>query len=162
MQMKNLMTRVRAQIWDTAGQERYRAVTNAYYRDAVGALLVYDITSFRSFESVEEKWSRELYDNADQNIVVLLVGNKSDLEDRREVSFEEAQEYANQRNMSFIETSALDSSNVEQAFEQVIQHIHNQVQRQLKLTEVALDRRLAEDKLIPDTHQELLEELVVD
>lgn len=95
MQMKNLMTRVRAQIWDTAGQERYRAVTNAYYRDAVGALLVYDITSFRSFESVEEKWSRELYDNADQNIVVLLVGNKSDLEDRREVSFEEAQEYAN-------------------------------------------------------------------
>lgn len=129
MQMKNLMTRVRAQIWDTAGQERYRAVTNAYYRDAVGALLVYDITSFRSFESVEEKWSRELYDNADQNIVVLLVGNKSDLEDRREVSFEEAQEYANQRNMSFIETSALDSSNVEQAFEQVIQHIHNQVQR---------------------------------
>ena len=162
MQMKNLMTRVRAQIWDTAGQERYRAVTNAYYRDAVGALLVYDITSFRSFESVEEKWSRELYDNADQNIVVLLVGNKSDLEDRREVSFEEAQEYANQRNMSFIETSALDSSNVEQAFEQVIQHIHNQVQRQLKQTEVALDRRLAEDKLIPDTHQELLEELVVD
>lgn len=90
---------------------------------------MYDITSFRSFESVEEKWSRELYDNADQNIVVLLVGNKSDLEDRREVSFEEAQEYANQRNMSFIETSALDSSNVEQAFEQVIQHIHNQVQR---------------------------------
>ena len=162
MQMKNLMTRVRAQIWDTAGQERYRAVTNAYYRDAVGALLVYDITSFRSFESVEEKWSRELYDNADQNIVVLLIGNKSDLEDRREVSFEEAQEYANQRNMSLIETSALDSSNVEQAFEQVIQHIHNQVQRQLKQTEVALDRRLAEDKLIPDTHQELLEELVVD
>ena len=51
---------------------------------------MYDITSYRSFESVEEKWSRELYDNADQNIVVLLVGNKSDLEDRREVSFEEA------------------------------------------------------------------------
>ena len=92
-------------------------MTNAYYRDAVGALLVYDITSYRSFESVEEKWSRELYDNADANIVVLLVGNKSDLEDRREVSFEEAQDYANQRNMAFIETSALDSSNVEQAFE---------------------------------------------
>ena len=92
-------------------------MTNAYYRDAVGALLVYDITSYRSFESVEEKWSRELYDNADANIVVLLVGNKSDLEDRREVSFEEAQDYANQHNMAFIETSALDSSNVDQAFE---------------------------------------------
>ena len=92
-------------------------MTNAYYRDAVGALLVYDITQYRSFESVEEKWSRELYENADANIVVLLVGNKSDLEDKREVSFEEAQDYASQRNMAFIETSALDSSNVEQAFE---------------------------------------------
>ena len=68
-------------VWDTAGQERYRAVTNAYYRDAVGALLVYDITCYKSFESIEDKWSRELYDNADANIVVLLVGNKSDLED---------------------------------------------------------------------------------
>lgn len=78
---KLLQTRVRAQIWDTAGQERYRAVTNAYYRDAVGALLVYDITQYRTFEAIEEKWSRELMDNADSNIVVLLVGNKSDLEE---------------------------------------------------------------------------------
>jgi small GTP-binding protein len=86
-----LQTKVRAQIWDTAGQERYRAITNAYYRDAVGALLVYDITCYKSFESIDEKWYRELMDNADQNIVLLLVGNKSDLEDRREVDFEEAQ-----------------------------------------------------------------------
>lgn len=85
-----LQTKVRAQIWDTAGQERYRAITNAYYRDAVGALLVYDITCYKSFESIDEKWYRELMDNADQNIVLLLVGNKSDLEDRREVDFEEA------------------------------------------------------------------------
>jgi Ras-related protein Rab-11A len=60
-----LQTKVRAQIWDTAGQERYRAITNAYYRDAVGALLVYDITCYKSFESVAEKWHRELMDNAD-------------------------------------------------------------------------------------------------
>ena len=83
----------------------------------MGALLVYDITSYQSFESVDEKWSRELMDNADTNIVILLVGNKSDLEDRREVSFEKAQQYAEKRGMAFIETSALDSSNVEQAFE---------------------------------------------
>ena len=114
--IKCLQTKVRAQIWDTAGQERYRAITNAYYRDAVGALLVYDITSGKSFESIEEKWRRELLDHADESIVLLLVGNKSDLEDRREVPFEEAQEYAMQRGMAFIETSALDSSNVEQAF----------------------------------------------
>lgn len=88
--VKCLQTKVRAQIWDTAGQERYRAITNAYYRDAVGALLVYDITSAKSFESIEEKWRRELMDNADENIVLLLVGNKSDLENRREVPFEMA------------------------------------------------------------------------
>ena len=105
--------RVAVKIWDTAGQERYRAITNAYYRDAVGALLVYDITCYKSFESIDEKWHRELMENADQNIVLLLVGNKSDLEDRREVEFEEAQQYANSRGMAFIETSALDSSNVE-------------------------------------------------
>ena len=66
-------------------------------------------------------------DNADPNIVVLLVGNKNDLEDRREVSFEEAQEYAMHHGMAFIETSALDSTNVDQAFMQVITHIHNQI-----------------------------------
>lgn len=60
-----LQTKVRVQIWDTAGQERYRAITNAYYRDAVGALLVYDITCYKSFESIAEKWHRELMDNAD-------------------------------------------------------------------------------------------------
>ena len=88
---------------------------------------MYDITSEKSFESIEEKWRRELMENADENIVLLLVGNKSDLEERREVPFEEAQEYATQRNMSFIETSALDSSNVENAFLQVITHIHDQI-----------------------------------
>ena len=158
--VKTLQTKVRAQIWDTAGQERYRAITNAYYRDAVGALLVYDITSEKSFESVEEKWRRELMENADENIVLLLVGNKSDLEDRREVGFEEAQEYATQRNMAFIETSALDSSNVENAFLQVITQIHDQIQRQLKNHEVILDKRLSvKNKALPSTHQELMEEL---
>lgn len=99
-------------------------------------------------------------DNADTNIVILLVGNKSDLEDRREVSFEKAQQYAEKRGMAFIETSALDSSNVEQAFEQVIQRIHDQVQRQLRQLEVLLDRRLANtEKALPNSHQELLEEL---
>ena len=68
-------------------------------------------------------------ENADENIVLLLVGNKSDLEDRREVPFEIAQDFATSRNMSFIETSALDSSNVENAFLQVITQIHDQIQR---------------------------------
>lgn len=69
---------IKAQIWDTAGQERYRAITSAYYRGAVGALLVYDIAKHLTYENVE-RWLRELRDHADQNIVIMLVGNKSDL-----------------------------------------------------------------------------------
>lgn len=69
---------IKAQIWDTAGQERYRAITSAYYRGAVGALLVYDISKKLTFENVE-RWLKELRDHAEPNIVVMLVGNKSDL-----------------------------------------------------------------------------------
>ena len=75
---------VKAQIWDTAGQERYRAITSAYYRGAVGALLVFDITKDLTFQSVE-RWLQELRDHADQNIVIMLVGNKTDLEHLRDV-----------------------------------------------------------------------------
>ncbi|GBF89863.1 hypothetical protein Rsub_02567 [Raphidocelis subcapitata] len=83
---------VKAQIWDTAGQERYRAITSAYYRGAVGALLVYDITKSVSFENVE-RWLKELRDHADANIVIMLVGNKSDLRHLRSVQTDDAQSY---------------------------------------------------------------------
>ena len=73
---------IKAQIWDTAGQERYRAITSAYYRGAVGALLVYDITKHVTYENVE-RWLKELRDHADSNIVIMLVGNKSDLKNHR-------------------------------------------------------------------------------
>ena len=84
---------VKAQIWDTAGQERYRAITNAYYRGAVGALLVYDITNIQSFYNTSA-WLKEIKTYADNNIVILLVGNKTDLKDKREVKKEEAAAYA--------------------------------------------------------------------
>ncbi len=80
---------MKAQIWDTAGQERYRAITSAYYRGAVGALLVYDTTSAQSFKNMAE-WLRQLKQFADSNIVILLVGNKTDLKDKREVRKEDA------------------------------------------------------------------------
>ena len=73
---------IKAQIWDTAGQERYRAITSAYYRGAVGALLVYDISKQGTFQNVE-RWLKELRDHAERNIVVMLVGNKSDLKQVR-------------------------------------------------------------------------------
>ncbi|KAI6225082.1 Multiple C2 and transmembrane domain-containing protein 2 [Aphelenchoides fujianensis] len=106
---------IKAQIWDTAGQERYRAITSAYYRGAVGALLVYDIAKHVTYENVE-RWLRELRDHADQNIVIMLVGNKSDLRHLRAVPTEEAADYAKRNQLSFIETSALNSSNVDSAF----------------------------------------------
>lgn len=81
---------IKAQIWDTAGQERYRAITSAYYRGAVGALLVYDITKKQTFENVQ-RWLRELRDHADSNIVIMMVGNKSDLNHLRSVSEDDAQ-----------------------------------------------------------------------
>lgn len=87
--------RVKAQIWDTAGQERYRAITSAYYRGAVGALLVYDTTNAQSFKNMAE-WLRQLKQFADSNIVILLVGNKTDLKDKREVRKEDAAQYADQ------------------------------------------------------------------
>ncbi|CAA6664382.1 unnamed protein product [Spirodela intermedia] len=75
---------VKAQIWDTAGQERYRAVTSAYYRGALGAMLVYDITKRQSFDHIP-RWLEELRSHADKNLVIMLIGNKSDLEDQRSV-----------------------------------------------------------------------------
>ncbi|KAG7475994.1 ras-related protein Rab-25 [Solea senegalensis] len=84
---------IKAQIWDTAGLERYRAITSAYYRGAVGALLVYDITKHLTYESVE-RWLKELYEHADPHIVVMLVGNKTDLESERSVPTEEAKDFA--------------------------------------------------------------------
>jgi small GTP-binding protein len=110
---------VKAQIWDTAGQERYRAITSAYYRGAVGALLVYDIAKVGSYEDVE-RWLQELRDHADPNIVVMLVGNKTDLESLRQVQTDVAKDFAQRSDLSFIETSALEAQNVEAAFAQVL------------------------------------------
>ncbi|CCG80579.1 putative Ras GTPase Rab11 [Taphrina deformans PYCC 5710] len=115
---------IKAQIWDTAGQERYRAITSAYYRGAVGALLVYDIAKQNTFENVQ-RWLKELRDHADSNIVIMLVGNKSDLRHLRAVPTEEAKTFAAENNLSFIETSALDASNVEGAFQNILTEIYN-------------------------------------
>jgi Ras-related protein Rab-11A len=114
---------VKAQIWDTAGQERYRAITSAYYRGAVGALLVYDIAKHATYVNVT-RWLKELRDHADSNIVIMLVGNKSDLKHLRAVPTEEAKAFSTENGLSFIETSALDASNVESAFQNILTEIY--------------------------------------
>ena len=114
---------VKAQIWDTAGQERYRAITSAYYRGAVGALLVYDIAKHATYVNVT-RWLKELRDHADSNIVIMLVGNKSDLKHLRAVPTDEAKAFSTENGLSFIETSALDASNVESAFQTILTDIY--------------------------------------
>ncbi|WJX64071.1 Ras-related protein RABA2a [Trifolium repens] len=115
---------VKAQIWDTAGQERYRAITSAYYRGAVGALLVYDITKRQTFENVQ-RWLRELRDHADSNIVIMMAGNKSDLNHLRAVASEDAESLAEKEGLSFLETSALEALNVEKAFQTILFDIYH-------------------------------------
>ncbi|MED6203974.1 Ras- protein RABA1f [Stylosanthes scabra] len=119
---------IKAQIWDTAGQERYRAITSAYYRGAVGALLVYDVTRHSTFENVE-RWLKELRDHTDANIVIMLVGNKADLRHLRAVSTDDAKAFAERESTFFMETSALESLNVDNAFTEVLTQIYHVVSR---------------------------------
>jgi len=115
---------IKAQLWDTAGQDRYRAITAAYYRGAVGALLVYDITRKGTYENLL-RWLKELRDFADTKAVIMLVGNKSDLKHIRAVSTDEATAFSAANGLSFIETSALDASNVDVAFQTVVKDIYH-------------------------------------
>lgn len=119
---------IKAQIWDTAGQERFRAVTSAYYRGAVGALVVYDISRRHTFESVG-RWLDELKMHSDMNVVTMLVGNKCDLESLREVPIEESKALAEAEKLFFIETSALNATNVNDAFQIVIKEVYNNMSR---------------------------------
>ncbi|CDO96717.1 unnamed protein product [Coffea canephora] len=119
---------VKAQIWDTAGQERYRAITSAYYRGAVGALIVYDVTRHVTFENVE-RWLKELRDHTDVNIVIMLVGNKADLRHLRAVPTGDATAFAEREKTFFMETSALEALNVENAFTEVLTQIYHVVSR---------------------------------
>ena len=114
---------VKVQIWDTAGQERYRSITNAYYKGAKGSLLVYDITNPKTFESID-RWLSDLKVNGDENISVVLLGNKSDLESDRKVTTQQGKEKAEFYKLAFMETSALNGDNIERAFNELITDVY--------------------------------------
>ena len=114
---------VKAQIWDTAGQERYRSITNAYYKGARGALLVYDISRKITFENIDN-WVADLKENGESDMTTVLIGNKSDLEDERQVSKEEGELKAKQYGMAFIETSAKNGNNIEKAFVDLVEELY--------------------------------------
>ena len=115
---------VKVQIWDTAGQERYKAITSAYYKGAKGAFIVYDITRKESFDSID-KWFNDISSVADKNIVIILIGNKSDLEDQRQITKEKGEEKARSLSVAFLETSAFSGDNLEKAFEKMINEVYN-------------------------------------
>ena len=114
---------VKVQIWDTAGQEKYRSITSSYYKGAHGCLLVYDITRKVTFENID-KWLAEIKLSSNNEINMVLIGNKCDLEDKREVSIEEAQNIAKLLNLAFMETSALNGTNVEKAFNELVNNVY--------------------------------------
>jgi len=109
---------VKFEIWDTAGQERYRSLAPMYYRGAAAAIVVYDITDPDSFAGAKS-WVKELQRRGDPNVIIALAGNKADLESRRKVSLEEAENYALENQILHLVTSAKDGSNVKSLFVEI-------------------------------------------
>jgi len=107
--------RIKLQIWDTAGQERFRTITTAYYRGAMGILLVYDVTDEKSFANIRN-WIRNIEQHASENVNKILIGNKCDLVDKKIVDTARGKALADEYGIKFLETSAKNSINVDEAF----------------------------------------------
>ena len=115
---KNVMIKdrsIRIQVWDTAGQEAFRAVTRSYYKNSACAILVYDITNRKSFQDINS-WLNECRDLCSKDIYIVLVGNKNDLDKQRAISKDEGKRFAEENNLKFYETSALNGNNIEELF----------------------------------------------
>jgi len=119
---------IKLQIWDTAGQESFRSITRSYYRAAAGALLVYDITRRDTFLELS-KWLEEAKTHGNPNMVFILVGNKCDMENERQVSFEEGETFARENGLIFLETSAKTAFNVEESFMRASQLILDKIEK---------------------------------
>jgi Ras-related protein Rab-10 len=116
--------RIKLQIWDTAGQERFHTITTSYYRGAMGIMLVYDITSAKTFDNIT-KWLRNIDEHANEDVEKMILGNKCDMADKRQVSRQKGEEIARQHSVPFLETSAKSNINVEKAFLDLTQAILN-------------------------------------
>jgi len=114
------------QIWDTAGQENFRSVTRAYYKASAVAMVVYDITKEESFEHIQT-WLKDCKELAPRTVLLVLVGNKSDLEEQRVISKERGEDLAKENNMMFFETSALNGNGIEEAFQKSIEVVDQKI-----------------------------------
>ena len=118
---------IKLQIWDTAGQESFRSITRSYYRGAAGALLVYDITRRETFTHLSS-WLDDARQHSNKEMTIMLIGNKSDLDHRRQVSFEEGEQFARENGLVFLETSAKTADHVEEAFVATAKAIYKKIQ----------------------------------
>lgn len=114
--------KIKLQIWDTAGQERFRTITTAYYRGAMGILLVYDITNEKSFDNIKN-WIRNIEAHASEDVEKMIIGNKCDNDEKRAISLNQGQNLASEYKVDFMETSAKANINVEEAFTQIAKAI---------------------------------------
>ena len=117
---------VKLQIWDTAGQESFRSITRSYYRGACGALLVYDVTRRETFAHLQS-WLEDARNNSNTSITIMLIGNKCDLESKRQVSKDEGETFAREHDLVFLETSAKTAQNVDEAFLRTANMIYGKV-----------------------------------
>ena len=121
MKLKNGKT-VKIQIWDTAGQDKFRAITKNYYKGSHGIILIYDITNPKTFQNITD-WVSQVREEASNNVVIYLIGNKIDLLNERNVSIEEGKELAEKLGLPFNEASALDGTNINEIFNDIVERI---------------------------------------
>ena len=138
------------ELWDTAGQERYKSITAAYYKGAKGALVVYDVTSKPSFENVD-KWMNEIKEKSSKDLKLMIIGNKIDLVDGRQVTSEEGLEKAKVLDVPLMETSALDSTNVKEAFNDLLKEMYKEIKAKIAVVESKID--VGKDSLQIETKQ---------
>ncbi|KAK1795601.1 hypothetical protein P4O66_001097 [Electrophorus voltai] len=134
--------KVRTQIWDTAGQERYQTITKQYYRRAQGIFLVYDITSERSFQHIM-KWASDIDEYAPDRVQKVLVGNKSDEQEKRQVATEQGNKLAKAYGMDFFETSACTNHNITESFTRLAELVLQANKKDLEALRVSINDKLS-------------------
>lgn len=136
--------KIKLQVWDTAGQERFRTITTAYYRGAMGIMLVYDVSNQKSFENISN-WIRNIEMHATQDVEMMILGNKCDISDKRQVSREKGEQLALQHSIKFMETSAKANINIEEAFTTLARDIKLKMEKRIENSNLNRGYQLSKD-----------------